>query len=65
MAAGALAEELELPPSTLSFHLKELRLCGLVDQQREGRSLLYRARFDRVLGLRDFLIEDCCGGRCA
>lgn len=63
--AGSLAEQLELPPSTLSFHLKELRLCGLVRQERQGRQLLYQARYDRVFALRDFLVEDCCGGRCA
>lgn len=59
VAAGALAEQLELPPSTRSFHLKELRLCGLVGQARRGRQLLYQARYDRVFALRDFLVEDC------
>lgn len=48
MPAGALADALGVPPSTLSFHLKDLRTAGLVEAQRDGRSIIYRANLDAL-----------------
>ena len=62
MAAGAIAEKLELPPATLSFHLKELSLANLVRSRQEGRFVIYCANFDTMIGLVTFLTENCCGG---
>lgn len=62
MAAGALAERVEVSPSNISFHLKELERAGLIAQQRESRSIIYRADYDALGGLVRFLMEDCCGG---
>ncbi|MGO4619584.1 ArsR/SmtB family transcription factor [Ensifer sp. 2YAB10] len=62
MAAGALAERAEVSPSNISFHLKELERAGLITQQRESRSIIYRADYDALGGLVRFLMEDCCGG---
>ena len=42
LAAGALAERLAVAPSSLSFHLRVLEQSGLVNQARDGRSLVYR-----------------------
>lgn len=58
MAAGALAAALGVPPSTLSFHLKDLRTAGLVDARRQGRSIIYRANMDAVDVLRRHLIGE-------
>jgi DNA-binding transcriptional ArsR family regulator len=62
IAAGSLAEKLNVPPATLSFHLKELSHAGLVQSLREGRVITYRADFTCIHGLVDFLLENCCGG---
>lgn len=62
MAAGAIAERLGLPNSSLSFHLAQLRNAGLVTQERQHRSLIYRANYDEMNGLVDYLTENCCGG---
>ncbi|NML17057.1 ArsR/SmtB family transcription factor [Azohydromonas caseinilytica] len=62
MTPGAMAEALQLPASTLSFHLKELTNAGLVSQEREGRNLIYRAAFGHMNALLAYLTENCCQG---
>ncbi len=62
MTPGALAEVLDVPASTLSFHLRELMRAGLTTQQRDGRSLIYRTAFDRMNGLMGYLTANCCAG---
>jgi DNA-binding transcriptional ArsR family regulator len=62
-AAGDIAHALELPPSSLSFHLANLNRAGLISQRRESRSLIYSADFDQMNALVGFLTENCCGGR--
>ena len=65
---GEIAEALDLPGATLSFHLKELSAAGLIDGESRGRYICYRANFDAMNGLIEFLTRNCCGGdasRCA
>lgn len=61
--AGEIAKELEIPPATLSFHLKELVASGLIDQRREGRSIIYALNVQSISSLMEFLMNDCCQGR--
>ncbi|MEE9329852.1 MAG: metalloregulator ArsR/SmtB family transcription factor [Parvularculaceae bacterium] len=61
-SAGALAETLDVPSSTLSFHLKDLAQSGLIQAQRTGRSIIYSADYGGIRGLVGFLLEDCCQG---
>jgi len=49
-----------LAPSTLAHHLKFLAAGGLVTQERAGRATLTSARFDRLHGLADFIVSECC-----
>ena len=62
VAAGDLAAHLDVPSSTLSFHLQHLVHAGLVQSCREGRSIRYSLVDDVFEGLLDFLREDCCRG---
>ncbi|RYF83970.1 MAG: ArsR family transcriptional regulator [Comamonadaceae bacterium] len=57
-----MAEQLGVPGNTLSFHLKELAHAGLVTQERQGRSLIYRASFSSMNALLAYLTENCCEG---
>ncbi|HET6184100.1 MAG TPA: metalloregulator ArsR/SmtB family transcription factor [Acetobacteraceae bacterium] len=61
MAAGRIAERLGLPPPTLAFHLKELKLAGLVRCTRHGRSLIYAVEYPAMNALLLYLTENCCG----
>ena len=62
MAAGAIADALGLPNSSLSFHLAQLREAGLIAQKREGRSLIYSADYPAMDSLVAYLMENCCAG---
>ena len=60
MAVGALQQRLAIAGSTLSHHLKALIQAGVLEQTRDGRTLICRARYDRIQGLAAFLVSECC-----
>ena len=62
MTPSVMAEGLDTPANTLSFHLKELLNAGLVTQERQGRNLIYRASFEHMNALLGYLTENCCQG---
>ncbi|HYD96012.1 MAG TPA: metalloregulator ArsR/SmtB family transcription factor [Noviherbaspirillum sp.] len=62
MAASKIAEQLGIPPSSLSFHLKELAHAGLAVPRQEGRFIIYAANFDVMNALVGYLTENCCNG---
>jgi DNA-binding transcriptional ArsR family regulator len=63
LAAGEISEQLDIPATTLSFHLKELTRSGLLVSQREGRSIRYWLHVEGMRQFLDYLSEDCCQGR--
>lgn len=62
MAAGELASHTDSLANTLSNNLTILSTAGLIASRREGRSIIYAARYDAMSELLNFLMEDCCGG---
>ena len=62
LAAGAIAEALAVPASSLSFHLAHLSRAGLLTQRRESRSVIYAVDFTGMNALMGYLTENCCGG---
>jgi DNA-binding transcriptional ArsR family regulator len=66
MTPGAIAAMLDVPASTLSFHLKELVHARLVTVERDGRNLFYRPDIARMNALLGYLTDHCCqGAACA
>lgn len=65
LAAGEIARKLDMLPNTLSANLAVLSGAGLVGSRRDGRSIIYRADYERMTGLLAFLMEDCCNGDAA
>ncbi len=61
LPAGAVAERLEMPPSSLTFHLQHLLRAGLVSQRRLSRQLIYAMVPAAMNGVVGFLTENCCG----
>ncbi|WP_200927305.1 metalloregulator ArsR/SmtB family transcription factor [Methylobacterium sp. Leaf100] len=62
LAAGALATEIDVSVTNLSFHLKELTHAGLIHSRRKGRSIIYSATYPALSALIEFLMKDCCQG---
>src|SRR3984893_14020707 len=60
--AGRGGRPLKLAPNTLTFHFDRLRQAGLVTVRREGRSMIYAARYETMNGLISYLTENCCRG---
>lgn len=65
MVAGDIARHFDIPPSSLSFHLKELSHAGLLSSVQEGRFLRYRADLPLMLELVAFLSRECCADQAA
>ncbi len=62
IAAGEIGGRLGLAPATLSFHLRTLRYANLIESRRDGRQLIYSARYEAISELMGFLLEHCCQG---
>jgi len=62
IAAGEIARRLDVPPNTLSSNLNILSHAGLIDKRRDGRSIIYAARYANMAELLQYLLQDCCGG---
>ena len=62
MPAGQVSEKLHLAPNNLTFHFDRLRAADLVTVRREGRSMIYAARFQTMNDLLAYLTENCCQG---
>ncbi|MBY0571438.1 MAG: metalloregulator ArsR/SmtB family transcription factor [Burkholderiaceae bacterium] len=63
LAASKIAEELAIPASSLSFHLKELSNADLISARQDGRFIIYAANFSTMNDLLAFLSDSCCNGQ--
>ena len=59
---GEIQARLDIPASTLAFHLRGLVTAGLVTQRKSGRETVCRANHGRLNLVIDFLREKCCAG---
>jgi ArsR family transcriptional regulator len=62
LSAGTIAERLDIPGATLSFHLKEMANAGMAESRQNGRFVYYSANYDQMNGLLAYLTENCCQG---
>ena len=63
MRAGAIADKLGVPAATLSFHLAQLKMAGLVFARRDGRARIYAVEMDALSEVVRYMFENCCAGR--
>lgn len=67
LPAGAIAENVGLVPSSLTFHLQHLTRAGLLTQRRQSRQIFYAADFAAMNAVVGYLTDNCCAasGGCA
>ncbi len=65
LPAGMIGEKLDVPASSLSFHLAHLARAGLIVQRRQSRSIIYAVDFAGMNALMAYLTQNCCGGDAA
>jgi DNA-binding transcriptional ArsR family regulator len=61
--AKDIAEAVDVPPNTLSTHLRILTDAGLVGVRPQVRERYFSVRYDAMQSLLSYLVEDCCQGR--
>ena len=59
---GDIGHHLDMAPSTLAHHLKALVDAGLVRQERQGRQIVNRVKYDAMHQIVSFLTSECCVG---
>ena len=62
LPSGMVAERLNVPAATISFHMKELANAGMVGARQDGRFVYYSANYAQMNGLLGYLTENCCQG---
>lgn len=62
LPAGEIAKLIDVPHNTMSTHLGILSRSGLIESERQSRSIIYRANLESLRDLTLFLLKDCCGG---
>ena len=60
MMTGALARALDIAPSTLSHHLRELEAGGVIERENRGRATILRARTGPLNDILKTLSALCC-----
>ncbi len=59
---GEIGEHLDMPASTLAYHLGTLVDAGLVTQERQGRQIISHVNFDVMNQTVSYLVSECCTG---
>lgn len=60
LSVGEIQSRTAIAPSTLAHHLKALAAAGLIEQERDGRAIVSRARLDHLQALATLILEECC-----
>ncbi len=58
LSAGIISEVLQVPPTTLSFHLAQLSDAGILKSYKEGRTVMYAAKYKTIKNLMSYLLEN-------
>ena len=60
LSVGRLQAKVGAAASTLSHHLQKLIQVELVNQERQGTTLICRANYDQMRALVGYLVDECC-----
>ncbi|MBU5308510.1 metalloregulator ArsR/SmtB family transcription factor [Clostridioides mangenotii] len=57
LCACSILEEVNITQPTLSYHMKILSECGLVNARKDGSWMKYTLQNNKILNLNEFLLE--------
>ena len=60
LAVGAIQKNLNIPGSTLTHHIAQLKYAGLIRQERHQATLYCRVEYDQLNAVINYLTEECC-----
>ena len=60
LLVGEIQTRTAIPASTLAHHLKFLASAGLVETEKNGRTITNRANFTHLEILAAYILEECC-----
>lgn len=60
LPVGELQKQLDIPASTLSHHISALVSVGLLQQNRESRTLMCIAQYNILENIIQYLQDECC-----
>ncbi|MEX0346421.1 MAG: ArsR/SmtB family transcription factor [Rhizobiaceae bacterium] len=60
LTVGDIQKRTDMAASTLAHHLRSLTAGGLVEQQKDGRSIVNRANFAHLETLAGYILKECC-----
>ena len=60
LSVGDIQQRTGIPASTLAHHLKFLASAHLIEQEKQGRTIINRANFDHLKLLAAYILEECC-----
>jgi len=60
LTVGDIQARSGMAASTLAHHLRFLASAGLIEQEKDGRSVISRAAYDRLEALAGFILKECC-----
>lgn len=60
LSVGDIQTRTGMAASTLAHHLKFLASADLVVQEKDGRSVINRAAFERLELLAGYILKECC-----
>ncbi len=58
LAAGMIADVLQVPPATLSFHLAQMTDAGILKVNKDGRTMMYSAKYKSIKHITAYLTEN-------
>lgn len=60
ICAGEIAEKLDIPNNTISFHLSNMKNSNLIFCEKKGKNCIYFPNKEIIRNLQKFLFKDCC-----
>lgn len=60
LIVGDIQKRTNMAASTLAHHLRILTSAGLIEQEKNGRSVINKAAYGHLESLAAYILDECC-----